>query len=729
MINKENPNALSKHCENAINMLQGLVRSEGLDGRVKAELERVVEQIRCGVEEVRVQEQRAIEARLLAEQALNSRSDFLSRMNHETRTPINAILGMTRIALDAKDMDRVRECLEVIDSSSMQLMNIINDVLDMSSIELGNIQLEMEPFSFESMLVKLAGLIAVKTEQKKQKLYCNIDVNMPAQFKGDERRLSQVIMNLLNNAVKFTPEGGAVSVTAKQIAREGDIATIEVQVSDNGIGIGKQDQEKLFQAFFQSDGGAKRQFGGTGLGLAICKQLVEMMHGTIKVKSDVDRGSTFRFTVQLTVLDDGGLVKAKEKADVHGMNVLIVDPDEDTQSYFCQIMDSFKVRSQQAKTVEEAMHLVETARKAGEPFSILFMDWSLAEKDGVSVAQTLKRQYSVSTVAMLPMTQMTERMISAHEDTGLRYIAKPLFPSALLKSIYEISGSPIDASTPMSKLRYSFMGYHILLAEDVEINRRIFDQIMQGSQVAISHAKNGAVAVEMFQRNPELYDIILMDIHMPVMDGYEATRQIRNLPLPRAKTVPIVAVTANAFAADVERSLQAGMNAHLTKPIEVDRMLEVMHGLLKPADRMLTDAGDGDGSAQLEAERAVAEAEAKLRDNPYIDYDDALQKVRGSMRVLKILLQSFASNHQLEQLKAEVESRDYEVAARTAHAIKGACTNLSLGPLREKMDELEMQLKSHFHIDETMAEMETLFEATLGGVRDALETMRQIAKD
>ena len=382
-----------------------------------------------------------------ADSASKAKGRFLANMSHEIRTPMNAIIGMVNIGKSAAETERKDYCFRKIESASNHLLGVINDILDMSKIESGKFEISSVPFNFESMFQGIVNIITFRTDEKNQTLTVSIDKNIPEMLVGDDQRLSQVIMNLLGNAVKFTPEGGLVSITSKLLNEENDLYTIQITVSDDGIGISQEQQTRLFVPFQQAESSTTRQFGGTGLGLTISKNIIEMMNGRIWVESEPGEGSNFIFTVQLRC--------AEATADLS----------------------------------------------------------DLRQK--------------------------------------------------------ELDVSPRDFAN-------LFSGRCILLAEDIEINREIIIALLEPALVVIDVAENGAEAVRLFNESPEKYDIIFMDIQMPEMDGYEATRQIRALDHPSAARTPIVAMTANAFVEDVAKALESGMNDHIAKPINVEELWKKM---------------------------------------------------------------------------------------------------------------------------------------------------------
>jgi signal transduction histidine kinase/DNA-binding response OmpR family regulator len=525
--------------------------------------------------------QNLVQARERALSGAKAKSDFLANMSHEMRTPMNAIIGMTSIAKAAADIERKDYCLKKIDDASTHLLGVINDILDMSKIEANKFELSIADFNFEKMLRKAANVINFRVDEKQQKFTVHIDENIPPVLSGDDQRLTQVITNLLSNAVKFTPEHGSIQLDTKFIGEENQICTIEIRVTDSGIGIERQQQERLFQSFEQADSGISRKFGGTGLGLAISKRIVNMMGGRIWVDSEPGRGSTFAFTIQ------AGRAAGTEESPLSpninwtNMRILAVDDEAETRSYFRDIAQRLGLNCDTVSGGEEAIGMI--SRNNG--YDIYFIDWKMPGMDGMELTRHIKRgDKNKSVVIMISAVEWTT-IEKAAKDAGVdKFLPKPLFPSAIADVINECLGAgSITAARkpqPESEETGSFAGRRILLAEDVEINREIVFALLEPYELNISCAENGLEAIKMFSADPGGYDMIFMDVQMPKMDGYEATRRIRALDHPQAKRIPIVAMTANVFREDVEKCLDAGMNDHVGKPLDTGELASKLRKFL-----------------------------------------------------------------------------------------------------------------------------------------------------
>jgi signal transduction histidine kinase/CheY-like chemotaxis protein len=521
-----------------------------------------------------------------AEAASRAKSDFLSRMSHEMRTPMNAIIGMTHIAKISPDPERKEYCLDKIDEASTHLLGVINDVLDMSKIEANKFELSPEEFDFEKMIMKVSNVIHFRVEEKRQNFTIYLDPAIPHVLIGDDQRLAQVIANLLSNSVKFTPEEGRIHLDARLQGEEAGFYTIKIAVTDSGIGISKEQQSRIFTSFEQADGGISRKFGGTGLGLAISKRIIEMMGGTIWIESELGEGATFVFTIKV----EGGLDHQPvilSEVERERIRLLLVDGSSETREYFEEIVRQLGFSCDTATDGAKALDLI---AKNGA-YNLYFIDWKIPGMDGIELARRITRTGTDhSAVILLSATDWTSIEAEAKEGGVNKFLSKPLFSSDIMNCInlFCCAKSQPALGEP-DKEGDNFKGYHIILAEDVEINREIVLTLLEPTGLAIDCADTGARAFQLYSENPGRYDLIFMDVHMPEMDGFEATRRIRKFEQERnalaagdsngqisPREIPIIAMTANVFREDIENCLAAGMNNHIGKPLNMESVLEML---------------------------------------------------------------------------------------------------------------------------------------------------------
>ena len=524
-------------------------------------------------------------SRELAEQGSRSKSEFLANMSHEIRTPMNAIIGMTVIGKNAEDTARKDYCFEKIENASQHLLGVINDVLDMSKIEANRFELSHEEFDFEKMLQRVINIVVFKADEKRQKLTVHIDKSIPRHLIGDDQRLAQVITNLLGNAVKFTPEDGSICLETRFLGKEDDIYLIQITVKDTGIGITPDQQQQLFQSFKQAESGTSRRFGGTGLGLVISKNIVELMGGRIELESEPGRGSAFSFTFKAK----RGVRKTPGLSEIGitwgNVKIMAVDDEPEILDYFHDVMQGFGTKCDTAKSGEEALALI----GINGMYDIYFVDWKMPDMDGIMLAKTLKENAKSPEHTIVIMISAAEWSTVADEakKAGVdKFLSKPLFPSSIADAITEAIGSHHRSDSDTIDVRDNYKGFKVLLAEDVEINREIVETLVEPTFLEMDCAENGVEAVAKFQKSPGDYDLILMDLQMPEMDGYEATRRIREFEKTlnggdSAKQTPIIAMTANVFREDVERCLKAGMNDHIGKPLDMEEFFGILRRYLK----------------------------------------------------------------------------------------------------------------------------------------------------
>lgn len=530
-----------------------------------------------------------INAREEAENASMAKSEFLSNMSHEIRTPINAITGMTVIAQNSSDPERKNYCLAKIEEASSHLLDIINDILDMSKIEANKLELASLNFNFEKMLQKVVTVTNFMIDQKQQKLAIKLDKRIPNMLVGDDQRLSQVITNLLSNAAKFTPEHEQIELNADLLEEQDDgICLLRIEVIDKGIGISEEQQARLFTSFEQADSSTSRKFGGTGLGLAISKRIVELMGGKIWVESHLGEGSKFTFTVKVKRSLEKSESRLRTKASWTNIRAMIVDNDPETQYRFKDIADRLNLSYDLTSNNDEVMQMLE---EKGH-YDIYFMDRLAISADNAKLCNIIqeldKEKYVI--IAMSAGTNDWEQTENDLQNMNIyKTISKPLFSSTISDTINECLGldSVFGAETDTEESQECFENYHILLAEDIEINREIVKILLEPTKISIDYAENGIEAIEMFKANPEKYDMIFMDVQMPEVDGYNATAVIRKLENSWAKLIPIVAITANVFREDVEKCLESGMNDHAGKPLNLNEVMDKLRKYLPVKEKVL----------------------------------------------------------------------------------------------------------------------------------------------
>ena len=517
-----------------------------------------------------------------AKAASHAKSSFLANMSHEIRTPMNAIIGMTNIGKSANDIERKNYSLMRIEDASHHLLGVINDVLDVSKIESGKFELSPAEFNFEKALIRVVNVFTFRVDEKKQKLTVYVDRTIPKFMIGDDQRLMQVLTNLLGNAVKFTPENGSISLNTYFIGENDGVCEIKISVSDTGIGISPEQQSRLFQSFQQAESSTTRKFGGTGLGLAISKSIVGMMGGSIWIDSELGKGATFTFTVKMRRGETKEQELTRRKIDWKNIRILAVDDDKYVLQDFKGIIEKLGARCDIADSGANAIKLLESGRE----YDLYFVDWKMPGIDGIELTEKLKKRMPKTGNSFVIMVSSAEHSIVAGKakDAGVdKFMQKPLFPSTIAEMVSECFGidDPVTEDEDADKIIDGiFKGRHVLLAEDVAINREIMISLLEPTLIEIDCAKNGGEAVEMFSAAPDRYDLIFMDIQMPEVDGYEATRRIRAFDFPKAKSIPIIALTANVFKEDVDNCRAAGMNNHVGKPIDIDEVVTKLRDYL-----------------------------------------------------------------------------------------------------------------------------------------------------
>ena len=503
-----------------------------------------------------------------------AKSDFLSRMSHEIRTPMNTIIGMTKIADNSMDMDRLRYCLSTISTSATHLLGLINDILDMAKIESGKFELNELPFNIEQAVVNVCNFVIDSMIHKKLRFHVFFDLTMQLNFVGDELRLAQVITNLLGNAVKFTPENGSVALMINEIEDCDGAKVLRFEIRDTGIGMTDEQMSRLFSSFEQADGSISRRFGGTGLGLAISKNIIESMGGKIWAESTPGNGSSFYFEIGLKT--PSGAETSQEINLPDGFSVLIADEDELSGIYLKSILESHEnIRCDYATDRFDAVDMLRDSLESKTPYDLIFIDHDIAGTDWIETAKNIPGLFNPETAVVIAPFLVWNEIESDIKSCGIsRNIAKPLFACDVRELLARHIGVAELKAIESTTNEVDFSKVRVLLAEDIDINREIFITLFEYTGMNIDIAENGRIAVDKVKNNPNGYDIIIMDIQMPEMDGYEATRTIRALGVGNSAEIPIIAMSANALVEDVERCLASGMNDHLPKPIDADDVIK-----------------------------------------------------------------------------------------------------------------------------------------------------------
>ena len=521
------------------------------------------------------------EALAAAKGANRAKTAFLSNMSHEIRTPMNAIIGLDNIALSDPEIScSTREYLEKIGAAAHHLLGIINDILDMSRIESGRMVIKSEEFSFAKALEQVNTIISGQCRDKDIRYECRTDGMVADYYIGDDMKLRQVMINLLGNAVKFTPEGGCVVFKVKETARLDDMSTLCFTVSDTGIGMSREFLPKLFDPFTQEDSSSTNRFGSTGLGMPITKNIVELMNGHIEVESEKGRGTTFTVTVTLKRSDHQSTETEDGMLHPHEMCVLVIDDDPIACEHARIVLGQAGISCEAAFSGSEGLDMIRLRHIRREPYNLILVDWKMPDMDGIETTRQIRNIVGLETPVVILTSYSWEDIADEAIEAGVdSFVAKPLFAATVMDEFREAFKKK---NARLIQKTADLTGRRILLAEDMPINAEIITMLLSMREMEVDLADNGRTAVDMFTASDiGHYDAVLMDMRMPVMDGLEATKQIRNLTRADAKSIPIIALTANAFDEDVQRSLQAGLNAHLSKPVEPEALFETLEHLIR----------------------------------------------------------------------------------------------------------------------------------------------------
>ncbi|MBF0227123.1 MAG: response regulator [Desulfobacterales bacterium] len=630
-------------------------------------------------------------AKKFAEASAMAKSEFLANMSHEIRTPMNGVIAATDLALELQLDPKVKRYLQIIQSSGYSLLGLINDILDFSKIEAGKLELEQSPFKLDEVLIKVSNILSNKAQEKHIELLIDIDPETPMALIGDDLRIQQIIVNLVGNALKFTPYYGSIIIGVKNVSKynKNDQVTLEFYVKDNGVGIKQKFLKQIFKPFTQEDGSTTRKFGGTGLGLSICKQLVTKMNGEIWVESIYGQGSTFYFTITLPIQSEIEKEKYTIPAQLKNERVLVVDDSEESCFIITKILKSFGFKPEVALLGIDAIEKIQQAELNGKQFKLITMDFMMPGMSGIEVSRKIRRELKIDTPIIM-MTIFGREEEERAKDVGINgFLTKPISPSVFFTTIMNIFGTKNQKiykqdesiTTPLSELKEKLKGMRVLLAEDNLTNQEIASAVLKGAGIEFEIANNGKEAVKKVKNGQ--FQVVLMDIQMPEMDGYQATRAIREDD--SFDNLPIIAMTAHAMKGDAERCLASGMNGYVTKPISQKKLFQTLFECYNAINQ---SSNSNEEYTSIATENNNNNLPHRL---PGLDIKATLDFLSIDEMLFKKILMGFAKDNQttIDKINKAFNEENWVELGNIAHTLKGSGSNIGAVDLQKKAFALE----------------------------------------